>query len=75
MKSSVNFAINHQKTPHGVNHEVLEMLYYRQFLTCRELAGFRSFLKPGWTSLGYRTSQKRLIGNVRRVSADFDFKK
>ena len=35
----------------------------------------RAFFKPDLNSLAFRTAQKRLIGNIRRVSADFDFKK
>ncbi len=43
-----------------------------RLLNCDAL---RAFLRSGLKSLAFRTAQKRLIGNVRRVSSDFYFKK
>ena len=46
--------------------------FEERLLNCEAL---RAFLRPDLNSLAFRTAQKRLIGNVRRVPADFDFKK
>ena len=46
--------------------------FEERLLNCDAL---RAFFNPSLKSLAFRTAQKRLIGNVRRVSADFDFKK
>ena len=46
--------------------------FEEHLLNCDAL---RAFFNPSLKSLAIRTAQKRLIGNVRRVPADFDFNK
>ena len=46
--------------------------FEERLLNCDTL---RAFFKPGLNSLTFRKAQKRLIGNVRKVSDDCDFKK
>ena len=46
--------------------------FEERLLNCDAL---RAFFKPSLKNLAFRTAQKRLIGNVRRVSSDFDSKK
>ena len=46
--------------------------FEERLLNCDAL---RTFFNPSFKSLTFRTAQKCLIGNVRRVPADFDFKK